>query len=118
MNADIKRQWLEALRSGEYAQGDGGLQVDGTFCCLGVLCDIAAKQGVGEWEASQGYIAFTVGRQSVTEYLPSHIARWADLPAANPEVNGHRLASYNDGTDGVERAHTFDEIADLIEVFL
>ena len=33
-------QWLEALRSNNYAQGSFSLRRDDTFCCLGVGCDI------------------------------------------------------------------------------
>ena len=39
--------WIEALRSGEYKQTDGQLYDDdvNSFCCLGVLCDLARKDG-------------------------------------------------------------------------
>lgn len=44
MNPDLKRKWVEALRSGCYAQGQKYLRqtTDGgdTYCCLGVLCDV------------------------------------------------------------------------------
>ena len=45
MKRDIRDQWIAALRSGEYKQGNGVLhQVskDGaeSFCCLGVLCRV------------------------------------------------------------------------------
>ena len=45
MKRDIRDQWIAALRSGEYKQGNGVLhQVskDGAerFCCLGVLCRV------------------------------------------------------------------------------
>ena len=33
-------QWLEALRSNNYAQGSFSLRRDDAFCCLGVGCDI------------------------------------------------------------------------------
>ena len=45
MNKAIKKKWVKALRSGEYAQCKGELAIAGkkydTFCCLGVLCDVA-----------------------------------------------------------------------------
>ena len=54
MNKEIKEKWLKALRSGEYTQGQGFLKQmkDNTpqYCCLGILCDIAAKEGILEWE--------------------------------------------------------------------
>lgn len=41
MNAELKAEWIAALRSGDYKQGKSFLKNDdGTFCCLGVLCDI------------------------------------------------------------------------------
>lgn len=36
----LKDKWVTALRSGEYTQGRGGLRINDTFCCLGVLCDL------------------------------------------------------------------------------
>lgn len=39
--SDIQKKWVEALRSGEYRQGEGYLQDhEGKFCCLGVACEI------------------------------------------------------------------------------
>lgn len=40
MNAEIKTKWLEALRNGKYQQCTGVLQNNGSFCCVGVLCDV------------------------------------------------------------------------------
>jgi len=41
MNLELKKQWVEALRSGNYQQGQYQLRSkDNCFCCLGVLCDI------------------------------------------------------------------------------
>jgi len=43
MNLEIKQKWLEALRSGRYAQGQGILRnTNNEYCCLGVLCDLVA----------------------------------------------------------------------------
>lgn len=45
--SDIKKKWVEALRSGRYKQGSGRLVTvrglgseEDHFCCLGVLCEI------------------------------------------------------------------------------
>lgn len=43
----IKDKWVAALRSGEYKQGQNKLvNADGSFCCLGVLCELAHKEGI------------------------------------------------------------------------
>lgn len=44
MNQEIKKRWLENLRSGKFKQTDGVLcavdeNKDLSFCCLGVLCE-------------------------------------------------------------------------------
>lgn len=46
-----KELWVQALKSGEYVQGEGNLRTeeDG-YCCLGVACDVYHKvTGLGQW---------------------------------------------------------------------
>ncbi len=42
MSMELGKRWVEALRSGKYVQGRGGLRdnKNNTYCCLGVLCDL------------------------------------------------------------------------------
>lgn len=59
MNQRVLRLWTEALRSGNYKQGQQRLRADDTYCCLGVLADVYCKD-VGEdwpkqWNA-RGYL--------------------------------------------------------------
>lgn len=128
MNQAIKEQWIQALRGGAYAQGKGQLRKGDTLCCLGILCDIASKQGIGEWSGD----IFDVGRDVQQLTLPQAVADWAGLSLRNPKVGQvydgtfqYTLADYNDGVDQDDsiqndgmRPHTFAEIADLIEQFL
>jgi hypothetical protein len=56
MDPELKQKWVAALRSGEYKQGREALkkikeEEDTCYCCLGVLCDILAKEGIGNWKA-------------------------------------------------------------------
>jgi hypothetical protein len=50
--------WIEALENRKYRQVQGSLKKrrnqDGRqgFCCLGVLCDLAAKDGGAQWMQS------------------------------------------------------------------
>ena len=46
---EVIKLWVKALRSGEYKQTKDSLKNRGGFCCLGVLCDLAAKDGGGDW---------------------------------------------------------------------
>ncbi len=112
MNQEIKQAWIEALRSGEYQQGRGQLRDQkGRMCCLGVLCDLHRKAGLGEWE--EGWY------KNETSALPKVVVDWAGLPDFNPDVGDYPIALYNDGRDGGSlRPHTFAEIAYLIEEHL
>ena len=94
MDPAIKKKWVAALRSGEYEQGQGYLQKDGKFCCLGVLCHVCGAE--------------------------ESLGRLTDWPDANttdssrltwPEVN--ELAAMNDDDN-----LSFPEIADWIEEHL
>ena len=132
MNSEIKQEWLDALRSNEYEQAIGMLRSEeGGYCCLGVLCDLAAKHGVGRWESGQ----FTVrdlgtdvvdwrftdnsGLEGSLSTLPAHVREWAGLGLEdNPTVSismgtdtDHdvSLAELNDKGNG------FEFIADCIE---
>lgn len=46
MNKERAMEWADALESGEYVQGHGSLSREGKFCCLGVACELAIKNGV------------------------------------------------------------------------
>lgn len=43
----LKKKWLEALRGGQFKQGNGRLRSGDKYCCLGVLCEISKTGG---WE--------------------------------------------------------------------
>lgn len=112
MREEIKAKWVAALRSGEYKQGIGRLRYDtddGTsYCCLGVLCDLAEKEGItrlhlGEEESYAHY-------DDDADLLPPSVMRWAGLDDSDTEIRGYELTYYND-----ESQFSFNEIADLIE---
>ena len=48
--AEVYRLWIDALGSDRYSHTGGQLTKDGRFCCLGVLCDLAARDGGPEWD--------------------------------------------------------------------
>ena len=110
MNPEIKAQWLAALRSGEYRQGKGELEGSGgRFCCLGVLCHLAHKQGVVErtdGPEGQGWYDDEDAR------LPYSVRDWSGMTSdiGLIEEGKASLVFLND-LDG----RTFDQIADVIE---
>ena len=140
MDTAVKTKWLSALRSGEYKQAHGSLEeIDeggSRFCCLGVLCDLAAKEGiVVRAEREQSHI-IDATYTSVTDpfdyseaVLPRAVRDWADLPSENPEVEitpevaakidnsllypAHEFTSLAEVND--ETSIGFEGIAELIE---
>lgn len=113
MNEEVKTLWLEALRSGEYTQGEFRLKTDLAagevqFCCLGVLCEIAVKEGV---------ISKYNGERGGT---PDKVAKWAGLPLSRTGRKNvqQELAKKNDGVYSWpvwEGQHNFEELAHWIE---
>lgn len=106
MDQNIKKQWVEALRSGKYEQGKDWLQHQGKFCCLGVLCDLHAKATNNDWSqhVNVGYYL------DQTEFLPEEVVDWAGLLSSDPCVGEKKVSWYNDAKD-----FNFDQIANLIE---
>lgn len=120
MDKNIKKLWVEALRSGKYKQGKNYLHrvIDGEnrFCCLGVLCkiaDLAAK------EISANKYSYSYAGVESTSRLPTGFDAKVKLTFEEQTL----LTGMNDGviqingtysTDSVHRK-SFLEIADWIE---
>ena len=110
MNQKIKARWLKALRSGRYKQAKGRLRVEREpgeygFCCLGVLCDLARKSKIREWDGE-----FFDG---IDDVPPKSVWNWAGLMEPNPVVMTRKgpetLSALND------RGVKFSTIANYIE---
>jgi hypothetical protein len=120
MKKEVMEKWVAALRSGKYEQGKGFLNKQGKFCCLGVLCDIAEKEGVCQSRPSEAYeevLKYGPEAQDST-VTPKAVQAWAGFSqrfnTGNPEVTvaseyTELLAELND--TGMK----FDQIANLIE---
>lgn len=142
MKAEIKQQWIDALRSGEYQQGSGDLHTmyptsDGgvveRFCCLGILSLMCEKAGAvtsNEGERIGHQVAY--GSTSETAYLPHEVVAWAGLEyegrreytkSKSEEIKGvlttgTREETYRDGVSLSvmnDTGHSFEEIAQVIE---
>ena len=109
MNPQIKQKWVDALRSGGYQQTQRYLRTDNGFCCLGVLCDLYAKENNVEWNLVNNGHNYEF--QDKESHLPSSVVEWSGVEDSNPLVNDktESLANLND------RGSTFNVIADVIE---
>lgn len=116
MNPEVKQKWVAALRSGEYNQGQGCLRNDDdSYCCLGVLCDLYAKEQNNHYWRIDECDHMMYNFDGRLQFPPPSVWKdWAELEIDDPFVPYEdskllQLSSLND--DGL----TFEQIADLIE---
>lgn len=110
MNSELKKKWVEALRSGKYKQGKRVLKekIAGVehYCCLGVLCDVDNKS---LWEKQsdpnrEGLFSY----MGLINSLPDHLLQ--ELQGnLYPDREQRQLMIMNDC------GKSFEEIAGLIE---
>jgi hypothetical protein len=116
MDPEIKARWVAALRSGEYKQAVETLRRNGAHCCLGVLCDLFAKENGKPWRAKAmsevgPYQSYTGGFAD-SKMPGAVVCIWAGIdPYDRVEIGDTRQPLYVHNDDG----RTFAEIADAIE---
>ena len=108
--SEARAAWVKALRSDEFEQGEGALRHGDKYCCLGVACELAIRDGV--------WLSVTVDENNLYAYsgqtgtLPGDVRRWLDLETVDGVLKDDSetsLASTNDA------GSPFSEIADIIE---
>lgn len=92
MDPEIKERWCAALESEQYQQGQDWLRKDDRFCCLGVLCDLYAKETGEPWMARDRMYAF----MGASACLPERVIAWAGLTNYNPMIAGTAASCWND----------------------
>lgn len=132
MDSKIKADWVARLRSKDYPQGRSYLKRGGNYCCLGVLCEMAAEAGVvvaepGEPDWLDDYERGTPVQfrgpnadddsfDSSYNTMPTAVLNWAGIPGGS----GGDLPRAVDGVDTLwqlndSMEYTFAQIADVIE---
>ena len=116
MNQEIKQMWIDALLSGEYQQGKDVLHnlKDNTFCCLGVLCDIAVKnKKLSIVEESELYTYYGCDNEKTELELPVCVMEWAEISdsAGKYKEGNLSLAELND------RGRSFKYIVNVIKKY-
>lgn len=113
MKKSIAKKWVKELRSGRYGQGTERLvDENDNFCCLGVLCNLAVDEGIGEWVRTYDGWAFKTESEVDGTTLPLEVMQWAGMTSRNglPNKKAHTtLASLNDA------GKSFKELANIIE---
>ena len=128
MNQEFKKEWVAALRSGEFIQGKNALCADGKYCCLGVACELLHRKGLTPKRVSKTSENITYyGTLESSALLPEDVQQSMKIMEKSPLVfipedqksidsmptyylGKHiNVAALND--NGV----SFKDIADLIE---
>ena len=106
MNKQIKIKWIKALFSGRYKQGRKKLRnLNNTFCCLGVLCDLYAKEKKIKWiKKKDDY--FILKEDAI---LPERVKHWAGIESDVCDYDNSCLSADNDN------GQKFKTIAKTIE---
>lgn len=100
LKPEIKAEWLKRLRSGEYPQGRTELNGRNGLCCLGVLCEIAAEQGIVRKESAApgrpiAYITVADEDAPASEvWTPEAVARWALEESSFVNLDGDQIVDY------------------------
>jgi hypothetical protein len=77
LDSRIKQLWVEALRSYDFEQTTHHLRGErNRRCCLGVLCDLAQTEGVGEWKGPRRFVA---AGESANLIPPTPVFHWAGM---------------------------------------
>ncbi len=111
LNENAKK-WVAALRSGEYEQGHNALRTENTYCCLGVACDLWAKENNIEWiKTSVAPHGFAIINEHQFGVLPNEVKDWLGLVnIEGRNRNNNPLWVQNDSDN-----QSFEQIADFIE---
>lgn len=118
MKPEVKKLWVEALRSGEYSQCVGTLAHGTCNCAQGVLCELAVKQGVVEKVSDivvDGNAMYMYGsKESGFSWaiVPPQVIEWSNYSAyvwVKHNGNVRTIGFLNDS------GLSFLELADLIE---
>lgn len=125
MNKKIKELWLNALRSGEYKQCRYRLKKinnknQESFCCLGVLTDLAIKNSkIGDWNINKNQtgVNYLNNNRLITRHitLPPDIAHWAGMHNINSTGTFLGKNGYISLSDKNDRGASFKQIANIIE---
>ena len=110
------REWVAALRSGEFQQGYGWLRRqpihgDPFYCCLGVACELYRRENPGTtWENIEGGLGWGYKALDGTTCfwdLPPIVSMYYGVPHTHSlmVLNDVSLLSFSDIADAIEREY-------------
>lgn len=126
MNPEIKDRWVAALRSGKYKQGRKALSKisdtgETTYCCLGVLCELAVEDGLisrAPYTSPWSNLEFNLyGEDNHKSFLPIVVMEWSGVNSTMGYFSdvGAPTAEYSSLVEANDDGATFEDIANIIE---
>jgi len=125
--AEHRRAWIKALRSGEYQQTTYCLKSSNNkFCCLGVACDLYLKSGEApnyvKWDNNDNFVFARTNkknpyRPTVTwNVLPDTVRDWLGLTSSCGNFDDKKSCGVKRAlTTENDSGKTFKQIANIIE---
>lgn len=113
-----QKKWIAALKSGEYKQHTGGLhwksEHGDQYCCLGVACELASKDGVKVGRDTDGRIVggYLMDQPDACAWLG--LKEDVSSTTTPPEFRSHGTAAKLAQMNDIELL-SFEEIAQTIE---
>lgn len=120
MRGEVLDELITRLRSGEYKQGMSALRLRGvngypdTYCCLGVLCEMAVENGVAtrspaDPDDSTYWYGHGENGDINNIYLPDGVVDWAGIVSDIEKEQG--LGEYYYEQKGTFGENKFDSLA-------
>lgn len=115
MPAETKKEWLAALRSGEYQQATCALETDKGYCCLGVLQMVVD----GKVERSRLDEKLSAAEPTDEWYEENEMESFSKVTKTGGRAHNFLIQMNDEGTyneaEGRDEPLTFLHIADWIE---
>jgi len=114
MNKEVVKKWVDALESGEYTQGKEYLNYHQRFCCLGVLCELALKEGILLEEDKILSESGNCRYEGNGAFLPRKVQHWLGAESCDPFLGKEIRKSCSTWNDDEGLHKTFPEIAAML----
>lgn len=114
LKPEIKKLWVDALRSGEWRQTVENLECEGAYCCLGVLTALTSDPD--DLDQVDELPPITLAKTWWEEEPPGSVVRDPQVVLhrdMDDWIGGQRTITLSEANDTY--GLSFSEIADLIE---
>ncbi len=98
MKKDIKKKWLDELKSGKHKHVAHCLKCGDMLCSMGVLCELYIKEHPKQkWDVD--------GLYAINHSAPSYVIEWAGLSPSEQSKVITANATFDGGEEGRTRSY-------------